>query len=74
MRIKNMEYKGYQAKITFDKNRDLFVGQVANIKQTVKFRGYTVGQLKNSFRESVDEYISMKPEQLELFRDTANEN
>ncbi len=52
-----MEYKGYYAKVEVDEEAEIFHGEVINIRDVVTFEGTTVDELKQAFRDSVDDYI-----------------
>ena len=47
-----MEYKGYHAKIEFDDEDQIFVGQVIGINDSLSFHGSSVEELKESFHIS----------------------
>ena len=53
-----MEYKGYIGKVEFDEEAGIFHGEVINTRDVVTFQGESVTELKNSFRESVDDYLA----------------
>ncbi|HEY9900577.1 MAG TPA: type II toxin-antitoxin system HicB family antitoxin [Pantanalinema sp.] len=50
-------YKGYEAVIDFDDDAGLFYGEVLNLRDVVTFQGTTVEELRQAFRESVDDYL-----------------
>jgi predicted HicB family RNase H-like nuclease len=52
-----MEYKGYNARVEFEAEDELFVGRLAGINDIISFHGSTVEELKNAFHESVDDYL-----------------
>ena len=52
-----MQYRGYTARIEFDKADRIFVGHLAGIKDIVGFHGTTVDELERAFHESVDAYV-----------------
>lgn len=54
-----MEYKGYHAKITFDSEDNIFVGEVVGIKDSLNFHGSSVEELKEMFQQSIDNYLCM---------------
>lgn len=58
-----MEYKGYIGKAEFDDEADIFHGEVLLTRGVVTFQGRTVDELKQSFRESVDDYLEFCKEQ-----------
>ena len=53
-----MEYKGYIAHIQFDDEANLFHGQVANIRDVVTFQGQSVKELRQTFKDSIEDYIA----------------
>jgi len=52
-----MEYKGYFGKVEFDDEADIFYGEVINLRDIVTFQGETVTELRNAFRDSIDDYL-----------------
>lgn len=52
-----MEYKGYHAKIDYDEEDNIFVGQVLGINDSLNFHGTSVSELKESFRNSIENYL-----------------
>lgn len=52
-----MEYKGYTAKVEFDDEANLFHGQVLNLRDVITFQGTSVGELRQEFEASVDDYL-----------------
>ena len=54
-----MEYKGYHAKIDYDNEDQIFVGTVIGINDSLNFHGASVSELKDSFRQSIDNYIEL---------------
>ena len=52
-----MEYKGYFAKIEFDDDASIFHGEVINLRDVITFEGETVKELKQAFRDSIDDYL-----------------
>jgi predicted HicB family RNase H-like nuclease len=52
-----MSYKGYQARVEFDADDEIFVGHIAGINDNVGFHADSVEGLKAAFREAVDDYI-----------------
>lgn len=52
-----MEYKGYFGKVEFDDEADIFYGEVINLRNVVTFQGETVTELRNAFRDSIDDYL-----------------
>jgi len=60
-----MEYKGYSARVEFDENANIFHGEVINLRDVITFEGETVTQLRQSFQESVDDYLEFCAERNE---------
>jgi predicted HicB family RNase H-like nuclease len=52
-----MEYKGYIGKVEFDDVAGIFHGEVINTRDVITFQGQSVAELKNAFRDSVQEYL-----------------
>lgn len=53
-----MEYKGYIGKVEFDDEASIFHGEVVNTRDVITFQGESVAELKQAFRESVDDYLA----------------
>ena len=53
-----MEYKGYLANVEFDDEAALFHGEVVNTRDVITFQGKSVAELKQAFRDSVDDYLA----------------
>ena len=54
-----LKYKGYHAKISFDEDDGLFVGEVFGINDSLNFHGRTIGELISSFHDCIDNYMSV---------------
>ena len=52
-----MEYKDYYAKVDFDAESNIFHGEVINIRDVITFEGASVEELKQAFKDSVDDYL-----------------
>ncbi len=52
-----MEYKGYFGKVEFDDEANVFHGEVINLRDVITFEGKTVEELRQAFRDSVDDYL-----------------
>ena len=52
-----MEYKGYIGKVEFDDEAEIFHGEVINTRDVITFQGTTVDEIKQAFRDSVDDYL-----------------
>jgi predicted HicB family RNase H-like nuclease len=53
-----MEYKGYLGKVEIDEDAGLFHGEVINVRDVITFEGKTVKELRQAFRDSVDDYLA----------------
>lgn len=52
-----MEYKGYIGKVEFDDEAGMLHGEVINTRDVITFQGASVIEVKQAFRESVDDYL-----------------
>lgn len=50
-------YKGYTGEVTIDSTADVLSGVVLDIRDVITFEGDTVAEVKQAFRESVDDYL-----------------
>ncbi len=58
-RVNSMiEYRGYIGHFSFDEEKMMFFGKVANSHDFITFQGKSVSELKLNFRNSVEEYIA----------------
>jgi predicted HicB family RNase H-like nuclease len=55
--MNTMSYKGYDARIEYSDEDELFIGRIAGIRDGVSFHAETVSGLKAAFHEAVDDYI-----------------
>lgn len=55
--MNTLTYKGYTAKIEFDPEDNILVGNIIGIRDTVGFHGESVLGLKQAFHEAVDFYL-----------------
>lgn len=53
-----MTYKGYSAKIEYSQVDHCFMGHVMGIQDIIGFHADNVAELRKSFEESVDDYIT----------------
>ena len=54
-----LEYKGYHAKISFDAQDALFIGEVFGINDSLNFHGASVAELKEAFHHCIDNYLDV---------------
>jgi len=52
-----MQYKGYEAVVNFDNEAEIFHGEIINIRDVITFQGSSVEELKQAFRDSVEDYL-----------------
>ena len=52
-----MTYKGYTAQIEYDDEDGIFHGEVIDLRDVITFEGRSVSELRNAFRDSVDDYL-----------------
>ena len=52
-----MSYKGFQARVAFDSEDEIFSGRIAGIEDIIGFHGDSVAALKSAFQEAVDDYV-----------------
>jgi len=52
-----MNYKEYEATVQFDEEAGVFYGEVTNTRDVITFQGKSVDELRQAFRDSVDDYI-----------------
>jgi len=60
-----MEYKGYIGKVEFDDDADIFHGEVINLRDVITFQGDSVEEIRQAFRDSVDDYLAFCAERNE---------
>ena len=60
-----MEYKGYFGKVEYDEEAEVLHGEVINIKDVVTFEGTNIHEIKQAFRDSVDDYLDFCAERNE---------
>lgn len=60
-----MEYKGYVGYVEFDDTGEIFHGEVINTRDVITFQGRSVKELRQAFRESVDDYLAFCAERSE---------
>ena len=57
--LDGLEYKGYRARIEFDRDDNIFTGTVVGIKDCICFHGHSIEELEESFHQSIDDYLEM---------------
>ncbi|MCB1073526.1 MAG: type II toxin-antitoxin system HicB family antitoxin, partial [Chlamydiia bacterium] len=52
-----MKYKGYLGSVAYDDEAEVFFGSVLGIKDVITFQGRSVDEIKQAFRDSVNDYL-----------------
>ena len=60
-----MEYKGYVGQVEYDDEHGVFHGEVINLRDVITFEGECVADLRQAFRESVEDYLAFCAERNE---------
>lgn len=53
-----MEHKGYFGRVEFDDDEGLLHGEILGIRDVVTFQGESVDEVRQAFKDSVDEYLA----------------
>ena len=56
--MSTMTYKNYAARIEYSEEDGCFIGRIAGIKDVVGFHAECVQELREAFREAVDDYLA----------------
>jgi predicted HicB family RNase H-like nuclease len=59
-----MEYRDYLASIRYSNEDGVFYGKVEYIRSLISFEGEDVADLRASFQEAIDDYLSVCQERL----------
>ena len=60
-----MKYKGYTGHVEFDDESDIFHGEVLDTSDVITFQGETPEEIKQAFKDSVDDYLEFCAERNE---------
>ena len=52
-----LKYKGYTGYVEFDDDASLLHGEVLDTRDVITFQGKTVEEMRNAFRDSIDDYL-----------------
>ncbi|MEP6628188.1 MAG: hypothetical protein ABJA32_09405 [Ginsengibacter sp.] len=55
-----LEYKDFHGTVHFSNEDAVFFGKIAGINDLITFEGATVKQLQASFKEAVEDYVSIR--------------
>ena len=54
-----MEYRGRRGVVIFDDEAGLLHGEVVDTRDVITFQGSSVSEVRQAFRDSVDEYLTI---------------
>lgn len=54
-----IEYAGYRAGNRYDDDAGLFHGEVVDTRDVITFQGTSVAELRQAFKDSVNEYLKV---------------
>lgn len=54
-----MEHGGYRAAVRYDDDAGIFHGEVIDTRDVITFQGASVAELRQAFKDSVDEYLKV---------------
>jgi predicted HicB family RNase H-like nuclease len=64
-----LKYKDFFATVHYSTDDDVFFGKIEGINDLVTFEGSTTEELRNAFKDAVDDYIKLcKDHKRELFK------
>lgn len=52
-----MKYKSYHGRITYDEQAKIFHGEVVGLRDVITFQGTSMEELKQAFKDSIDDYL-----------------
>ena len=52
-----LKYKGYVGIAEYDDKADILHGEVINTRDVITFQGNTVDEIRQAFRDSIDDYL-----------------
>jgi len=52
-----LNYKGYTGNVVFDSEAGIFHGEVIGTRDVITFQGTSVDEIKEEFKESIEDYI-----------------
>ena len=58
MNQRTMNYKGYTASIDYSNEESCFIGEVVGIEDNILFRGSTLPEIYETFKEMIDWYLA----------------
>jgi predicted HicB family RNase H-like nuclease len=55
--MNTLSYNGYTGSVNFSEEDNVFFGKLEGINALVNYEGESVAELKNAFKEAVDDYL-----------------
>jgi len=55
--VNPMRYKGYEARVAYDPDAEIFHGEVVNSRAVLTFQGRSVDALKQALADTVEDYL-----------------
>lgn len=52
-----LSYKGYKGYVVYDDEAEIFHGEVVGLNAVITFQGTTVTEIKQAFKDSIDDYL-----------------
>lgn len=52
-----INYKGYHGTVQYDDEAKIFHGEIINTRTVITFQGTSGDEIKQAFRDSVDDYL-----------------
>jgi len=52
-----LKYKGYVGVVEYDDEAEIFHGEIINLKDTITFQSDNAHELKQAFKESINDYL-----------------
>ena len=54
-----LSYLGYSGSVKFDADEEIFHGEVSGLTDVVTFQGRSAREIKQAFRDSIDDYLEL---------------
>jgi predicted HicB family RNase H-like nuclease len=54
-----LSYQGYSGSVKFDADDEIFHGEVSGLRDVVTFQGSSAREIKQAFRDSIDDYLEL---------------
>jgi predicted HicB family RNase H-like nuclease len=53
-----LKYKDYIGHVEFDEEAEIFHGEIINTRDVITFQGDSVAELKQAFKDSIEDYLA----------------